>query len=216
MLSIESKMPFNEVLTPQYFKLHTVVTVVSILLLWTGDLSAQPIVKEDPILQLKQGTLIILLENIDSKAKAIKNATGNANTSRRRKRLENLLSQTLFLRDSFNLALRNAIENHYAFSKFEFIDEAILSDWRNTLSEEKAKNAVFFLKKGSTESGVNALILYDYYMKPLGRPYPYYLKTTSMLASLESFFGKSSIPWKNLEDVIKRWQRKLQTYYESS
>ena len=210
-------MSFNEVLTRRRFRLHMVVTTLSLVILWSGSLKGQitPDHANDAV-KLRQSTLIVVLENADRKIEALRQAARNTDRMHRKRRLDKLILRTRFLQDSFNAALRAAIDNHYKFSDYQYLDEVKLLSFLDSISTGDQKSPFYFLKNGTTESGASALILYDSDFKPLSRPFPYFARTTSMMAGLEALFGKKSIPWRDLKEVVQKWQRKLESFYESS
>ncbi len=216
VLTIKSKMSFNEVLTRHKFRLHMVVTTLSLVILWIGTVKGQntPDHTNDAV-RLRQSTLVVVLDNPDKKIQALQQAANSTDRTQRKKRLKKLIIQTRFLQDSFNTALQTAIDDHYQFSEYQYLDEVRLSSFLDSISTGDQEGSIYFLKKGTTESGASALILYDSTFKPLARPFPYFVRTTSMIAGLETLFGAKSIPWRDLNDVIEKWQKKLEAYYKS-
>lgn len=193
-----------------------VVTILSLVILWNGSLKGQITPDHDnDAIRLREGTLVVVLENPDKKIESLQQAANNTNKTQRKRRLEKLMHQTRFFQDSFNVALQDAIDNHYQFSDYEYLDEARLSLFLDSISGGDQEGAFYFLKNGSTESGASALILYDSDFKPLSRPFPYFIRTTSLMAGLEALFGKKSIPWKDLNQAVLKWQRNLESHYNS-
>lgn len=193
-----------------------VVTTLSLVILWNGTVKGQNTSGQvNDVVRLRQGTLIVVLENSEKKVEALEQAANNTDKTQRKKRLKKLILRTRFLQDSFNTALQAAFDTQYQFSDHQYLDEAELSSFLDSKSTSDKEGSFYFVKKGTTESGASALILYDSDFNPLARPFPYFVRTTSMMAGLEALFGKKSIPWRDLNDVVLKWQRKLESYYES-
>ncbi|NND09388.1 MAG: hypothetical protein HKN87_23695 [Saprospiraceae bacterium] len=168
--------------------------------------------------QLKQGVLIFGAPDQRKKIEFLQmHLSSDQISPKERERTEELLMQTKLERDSFYRALCSAVQTHYTFSEYVVtqahlmgsVKDSILITWQ----DQGRQAEIFFVRRGSVESGADALIITDVNGKVLSRPFPYYVRTTKISALFEAFFGSADITWKDLNIVIEKLDKKLHVHH---
>ncbi len=197
-----SSQVFNELLT---------LTFAWVLVLLVIKLDAQPEVR-GIIQDVRNSTVYFIIPTSAAKLTVLQEEVSQSKNPGRRRRLENLFVTEQSEIDSFASAIRTAVTKHYSFSPYDFIADTLV---RSLLLEKgKDHEEIFLVRRSKTESGADALILVDSDLRPLGRPIPYYARLTRMSSFFDAFFGQSNYSWRDLNEVIRKWSGKLETYYE--
>jgi hypothetical protein len=205
-------------------------------LLGSSSLSAQDMTlleerAQAAIASLKQGTLVVRLPSQRTKLEAMQAVMDDPNTSEAaRRRLQTQKEFTIADTREFNLNARSAFQDNYDFSALLFIfdhstDE--LQDGRSsgifldsTLEVDEAIQLrdppFFFLRFGSTSSGVEAMVITDEHFRDLSKPFPFYQRLNDFSSFMNSIFFLFS-PNRKEEDiqrVVDKLNKKLYKYHE--
>lgn len=197
-----SSQVFNELLT---------LTFAWVLVLLVIKLDAQS--ETHRIIQeVRNSTVYFIIPTSAAKLTVLQEEVSQSQNPGRRRRLENLLVTEQSEIDSFATTIRTAVTKHYSFSSYDFIADTLVRSL--LLEKEKDHEKIYLVRRSKTESGADALILVDSDLRPLGRPIPYYARLTRMSSFFDAFFGQSNYSWKDLNEVLRKWSGKLETYYE--
>jgi hypothetical protein len=162
------------------------------------------------IATLESSTAIFVLSSSHQKVKTLKEEMANG-SARSRARLVKLLHKEQTEVDSFNRALQEAVISNYIFSEYVFLTDTLVSDWVSTVAADKK---YFFIRKAKTESGAEALVMFDSNGQRLSRPIPYYAKIFRFSSVIDAFFGQADYSWRDLNQVVARWSERLQKFYK--
>ncbi len=177
-----------------------------------------PATAAEHIHSLREGVLIFVLAEQQRKIDFLINERGSEQSERQRRRTERLLQATITERDSFNLALKQAVKKHYTFSAYTFTTPSKCAEIKDSLEHELSQKggraAIFFAARSVTESGADALMISDRQQHPLTRPFPYYVRLTKVSSAFDAFFGAGSFSWRDLNKVVEKLSRRLAHYYE--
>ena len=196
---------FNEVLTLRFFGLFF------FMVLTRTSHYAQP-ANETSIIDLKNGTVYFVLPTAAEKLYALRAATESTQNQRNKEHLLKLISREQMEVDSFSGSLMSAVEQHYTFSDFDFIPDTILKQL--VIQRKETSRPIYIVRRATTESGADALVMYDDAMQPLTRPIPYYARLGRFTSFIDAFFGKSDFSWRDLNEVIRKWSDRLEVYYD--
>ena len=98
------------------------------------------------------------------------------------------------------------------FSEYDFIADTVLKHF--VKQYKKDSDPIFIVRRATTESGADALVMYNGTMKALTRPLPYYARLGRFTSFIDAFFGKSDFSWRDLDEVVYKWSERLQNFYE--
>jgi hypothetical protein len=160
---------------------------------------------------LRKSTVYFVLPTATNKLAALKEEAARTHKSNRQKRLLNRIEAEQLEVDSFNVALRAAVSRHYSFSAYDFIADTSV---KQLLSTKKTDPDIYLVRRATTESGADALVLSDFRMRPLSRPIPYYARLTRFSSFFDAFVGKDVFSWRDLNEVIRKWSARLETFAE--
>lgn len=211
---------FNGSLT--FFRPGNVAILIVILLAQTHLARSQHTMVEEQIAALKEGILIVVIPSYSKKIKSLEETYNQ--TNKNKKRHKKLIQYAKWERDSFETEIAQAMEDVYIFSDYAFLSDAHL---KNFLQGDRSqviyasKNQgeimikdVYFLRRGETENGAEALLVCNRKLEPLTKPFPYYVRLNGFLSIFESFFKPAPIKWKPLAETIGKLNARLQAYYE--
>ena len=196
---------FNELLT------RHIPGLLVLFLLGGPAAMSQPEVSRSTTESLKEGIVVFVVPTSHQKLSALYEQLKSLEDNRSERRLRALIKSEEMRRDSFATALKEAVEQHFTLTSYIFsADTALRSPpWRDH------KSSHFLVMKSQTESGADALLLFDKDGIPLSRPIPYYARIGRFTSFIDAFFGKTSYNWRDLDKVIKRWSEKLEKFYQS-
>lgn len=193
---------FNEVLT------LTILWVFFLCACTINSLLAQPATATAPV-QLKMATFCFVYPTASAKTNALRDEMNRLQDHERRNKILAKIRQSKLEADSFTYALQRAVEQHFEFGDYSFIADTSVREYLSTLPPD---DTVYFVRRSTTESRVDALILHDRHMQPLRRPVPYYARITGFSSFLDAFFGKRDYNWKDLTKVIEKWSARLEQF----
>ena len=159
---------------------------------------------------LKSGMLWVVIPTQHRKIEVLQQQVSGQPSD---KRSEQLLRKTTAHRDSLNQYLREAINTSYHFSSFEFIDDTALVMMLDSLRRTGSTNH-FFLDHTTTENGGGALVISDLSRKALGKPLPYFVRTTKISALLDAIFGAKDDVWRYLPSAVTKLNDRLENFYQ--
>lgn len=168
---------------------------------------------------LAAGVLVCVIPDYAKKLKILERELADVKSPARSKRLKKLIDQTKSDRDEFEKELTSAMDSLYDFSDVAYIsssdlprfvspEDGMIPQHRDVIEEE---HKIFFLIRGSVESGADALIITDDNLNPLGRPYPYYVRLQGIASLIESFFSPGD-HWKGMDKTIEKLNERLHRY----
>lgn len=195
---------FNELLTLTF----------SVLLLLGVIPESHLMAQSDPaviVSNLRKSTVYFVLPTATDKLAALKEDAARATKPNQKKRLLSRIEAQKLEVDSFSVALRAAVSRYYSFSAYDFITDTSV---KQLLSTNKTDPDIYLVRRATTESGADALVLSDFRMRPLSRPIPYYARLTRFSSFFDAFFGKDFFSWRDLNEVIRKWSVRLETYAE--
>ncbi len=210
---------FNELLT---ISLLTCTIGVSLSGSIPGTLIARDSLVTPPyeaIRDLHRGTLLVVLPTYQQKLWALERQIEEAPSQVRKQKLQGLYDFAVAERDSFQVALRQAVEQQYHFGLFDFVYDSDLRSSRTGQPDSAAgappewPTPRFFLQRRPTESGADALVIMDAHRNVLQRPFPYYVRITRMSSFFDAFIGKAKYAWRDLDQVMAKLNRKLEHYH---
>ncbi len=201
-----SSQVFNELLT------LTFAWVLVLLIIPVNKLDAQPEMHEINR-DIRKSTVYFIIPTSAAKLTYLREEVSQTQSPGRRRRLENMLATAQSEIDSFASAIRIAVNEHYSFSSYDFVADTTVKSL--LLEKGKDHEEIYLVRRSKTESGADALILVDSDLRPLGRPIPYYARLTRFSSFFDAFLGQSNYSWKDLNEVIRKWSNKLETYYEN-
>lgn len=164
-----------------------------------------------PVTQ-KSTLAIFVLPTSHQKIETLKQEIAVA-SGRSLRRLAKLLIREQTEIDSFSRSLQEAVEGNFTFTEYIFLSDTILADW---LTKAPVDQKYCIIRKAKTESGADALVMYDRDGKRLARPVPYYAKIFRFSSLIDAFLGQANYAWKDLDKVLARWSERLQRFYAVS
>jgi len=188
--------------------------------------SLQRINAADHIDRLKSGRLIVILPDYAEKISYLRQWSEDSRLSKgKNKRIKRSLSQTIAERDSFKSRFIHSMRSSYQFSSWGYIwkSEFQQVDQRGHISiylEDDSEVNVhlelntYFLQRGQTENGADAVIIYSASLEPLEKPFPYFMRINSASGLIESLFNPSSFSWKDFESMVAEWDQRLVRFWE--
>ncbi len=198
--------------TPVFNELLTLTFSVMVLLgvIPQSNLMAQ----SDPVAivsNLRKSTVYFVLPTATDKLAALKEEATRATKPNQKIRLLSRIEAEKLEVDSFSVALQAAVSRYYSFSAYDFIADTSV---RQLLSTKKTDPDIYLVRRATTESGADALVLSDFRMRPLSRPIPYYARLTRFSSFIDAFFGKDAFSWRDLNEVIRKWSARLEAFAE--
>ncbi len=161
--------------------------------------------------ELRNGTLVFIIPSYGQKIEVLQDLLlQNDLSEKERKRTEKVLQRTQSEQDSFATALRHAVDLEYHFSAYAF-EKADSTPLHN--NTEGLQQPFYYVKRGTTESGADALLIMDDSGNTLEKPFPYYVRLVKVSAIFDSFFGVAEYEWKDLSKVINKMNRNLHKFY---
>lgn len=217
-VKVKACIPFNGSLT--FFKCASIVLSCVGFVLQINPVVSQTISAEEQIVELKEGLLIVILPSFSKKIQSLEAARSQVKNE---KRLNKLIANAKWERDSFQMELMNAIEEMYTFSNYAYlVDTHLKTFFRGNWSHVKYgtdyrdqpdMNKVFFIRNGETPNGAQALLICDHQVNALTKPFPYFVRLNSFVSIFESFFKPTPIKWKPLSETITKLNARLEAYY---
>lgn len=201
---------FNEVLT----HLLGFILSLALVILISVPSSAQMLDPNSQIRNLKEGTLYVVIPTFNKKLAALRDQLSRADLPKSAsERTKKLISETIYERDSFAHALKQAFEFGYHFSNYDLIQDLELPKFLEEM-EASQKAMTFFLDHSTTENGAKALIISNHKREPLNRPFPYFARTGRSSSVFEAVFGAKDTYWRDLTKVIQKFDQKLSKYHQ--
>jgi hypothetical protein len=167
---------------------------------------------EFSIANLKKATVYFVLPTEFSKIAVLMDEASTTQNQRQKEHLLKLINREKMEADSFSRALQHAVDLYYTFSAFTFIPDSVLKQM--VLQSNDDSTSIFIVRRSTTESGADALVLHDRTMQPLPRPLPYYARLGRFTSFIDAFFGKSDYVWRDLDGAIRKWSERLEAFYE--
>ena len=160
--------------------------------------------------QLKTATVYFVTPTAGNKIAVLKKELTRLSESHSKARITQMIKREQMEADSFSRALITAVEQHFMAAKYDFIADTSI---RTLLDDQNESSKPFFLvRRSKTESGVDALVLYNQRMIALSRPAPYYARLTGFTSFIDALFGKKVYNWNNLDKVIRRWSERIEDF----
>ncbi|NND33057.1 MAG: hypothetical protein HKN76_10735, partial [Saprospiraceae bacterium] len=110
---------FNELLTRH-------IPVLIILMVMAGSTMSQSQIPKKMIDSLKESEFVFVIPTSHEKLVALQNQSESATNSRLRKRQQALFLAEKMNQDSFETALRKAVQQHFSFAKYSFLHDTAL------------------------------------------------------------------------------------------
>lgn len=188
-------------------------------LLMSGPVTAQN--PEEAIRNLKEGYLIVRFPAFKNKIDTLQSMIARSEDDSAKKRLNNLLEEALYERDSVRMDYIDAFKNHYDFSKviyfFDFESHNLSTahyyvlEGKGTSIKGIADYPKFYLHFERTDdSKVDALVFYDKSLKRIPSPFPNNF-TRGGLAYLFMQLSNNTYP----EWQVKRINKRLHKYWSA-
>jgi hypothetical protein len=179
---------------------------------------------------LKSGHLVIILPDYEEKIRHLTQWSEDSSLSHgRRNRIIKSLDNTIAERDSFSTRFIDAMRKSYRFSDWGYIWKSELTKTSDEKSlaiqkelEYDSKELVqlgsytYFLIRGETDNGAEALIVCNRYLEPLEKPFPYFMRINSFTGIIDSLFGPSKFSWKDFDEMVLEWNSRLIKFWEKS
>jgi hypothetical protein len=171
---------------------------------------------------LKKGIIIVVIPTYDKKIEALEEMQMRGTINQ--KRYSRMMRDTKWERDSFQMEIFQAMKTVYAFSDYAFLADTNLKpfmhgDWSRVVypsayQDDHKRTRIYFLRRGETENGAEALLVCDNKLNPLTKPFPYYVRLNGFVSIFESFFKSSPIKWKSLVETVGKLNKRLEEFYE--
>lgn len=158
--------------------------------------------------QLKEGTVIFIIPTESEKLKHLRAESDRARNDKQAAKLALREEETRAEVDSFARALSQAVQAYFTYAKYELVPDTLL---RQRLAKDDTER-LFLVRRGTTESGADALILNDRDLTPLQRPVPYFARLARLSSIFDAFFGSVRYGWRDLDDVIGKWSERLEKW----
>ena len=210
-------LSFNELLTPFLNPRWRLLFFILICCTIKLPLLAQTVQAVNHINQLKHGKLIVVIPTNKRKLEALLELREQTDLRpRAQDRIQRLIEQSTVERDSFELAVKNAFEHVYNFSKVEFLTDRDLTSFLQAQSVADSHQGTFFLDHRTTENGASAFVFSDHNRTLLERPFPYYARTGRVSSLFDAFFGAREFYWRDLMKVISQLNERLVRFYNKN
>ncbi|MCB0687547.1 MAG: hypothetical protein KDC53_13520 [Saprospiraceae bacterium] len=189
---------------------NEVLTLTILFFLTFGGLIWSPIQGQSPSSQLKTAKFYFVTPTATVKTDALRKECSRITNQKQINRLESRISAEQMEADSFSKDLIHTVESQFKFAEYEFIPDTSVKAFIK--AHELEKESIILVRRAKTESGVDALILFNLDMQPLTRPVPYYARLSGLISFVDALFGQNLYNWRDLDTVISKWSERLQEF----
>ncbi len=187
----------------------------------------------EAIRDLKDGILIVRLTSEFKKIKELNRILEEGDISAQtRASLPNKIQKIIEDRDAENSSWITYFETEYNFSDVYFAydtlrKEALLGNGGENCFLNKSfkiepslslegRNFLMLFKETLPDSGAEAVVFKDASFQELSKPFPYYVKTTGFMLVFNSLFKNEIAEDRNIRRIVKKVNKKLESFYKKS